>query len=83
MTTIQERQKTKRSRTSRPAATTGAVLEAARLLADTIKADSILIVAHSKVDREWLAGASDGYSVVLAVESKRWANSPGSKNRRA
>lgn len=74
MTTIQKRQKTKRSRASRPAATTGAVLEAARLLADIIKADSILIVAHSKVDRDWLGTASDGYSVVLAVESKRWAS---------
>ena len=54
--------------------TSQAVLEAAGKLADIVKAQNILIVAHSKVDRDWLKRTSNGHSVVLAVESKRWAN---------
>ncbi|NQT18145.1 MAG: DNA integrity scanning protein DisA nucleotide-binding domain protein [Planctomycetes bacterium] len=54
--------------------TTAAVLDAAQKLADTIKADSILVVANRKVDRNWLQRACDEHSVVLALQSRRWTN---------
>jgi diadenylate cyclase len=54
--------------------TTAAVLDAAQKLADTIKADSILVVANRKVDRDWLQCARDEHSVVLALHSRRWTN---------
>lgn len=68
-------QKPKRnSTTPRRDATTAAVLDAARELADTIKADSILVVANRIVDRSWLRRACDGHSIVLALHSRRWTN---------
>jgi diadenylate cyclase len=75
MATIEMIEKPKRSSaTPRRDATTTAVLDAARELADTIKADSILVVANRIVDRDWLQRASNGHSVILALHSRRWTN---------
>jgi len=63
---------TPKTRTTNPGVA-GSVLEAARTLAGIIKADHILVVAHSDIDEQWLSETVPGQAVVLAVESKRRA----------